>query len=109
MSEGFEWGGVMRRIQKVLGLVGLVLLWGGCASTMMVFTDPGNAEILVDEEKIGQSPALYAGKSSLGGSVEVTARLRGYEETTMQVSRVLRPWGWYLPDNVHIRLERVKE
>ncbi len=99
----------MRRIQKVLGLVGLVLLWGGCASTMMVFTDPGNAEILVDGEKIGLSPALYAGKSSLGGSVEVTARLSGYQEQTVQVSRVLQPWGWYLPDNVHVRLERVKE
>ncbi|MEE8242549.1 MAG: hypothetical protein V3R61_03600, partial [candidate division NC10 bacterium] len=89
----------MRRIQKVLGLVGLVLLWGGCASTMMVFTDPGNAEILVDGEMIGRSPALYAGESSLGGSVEVTARLSGYQEQTVQVSRVLQPWGWYLPDN----------
>ncbi|MEE9538839.1 MAG: PEGA domain-containing protein [candidate division NC10 bacterium] len=99
----------MRRIQKVLGLVGLVLLWGGCASTMLVVTDPGNAEIMVDGEKIGRSPALYAGKSSLGGSVEVTARLSGYQEQTVQVSRVLQPWGWYLPDNVHIRLERVEE
>ncbi len=99
----------MRRIRAMLGLVGLALFWGGCASTMMVFTEPGNAEILVDGEMIGQSPLLYAGESSLGGSVEVTARLSGYQEQTVQVSRVLQPWGWYLPDNVHVRLERVEE
>ncbi|MFQ5882931.1 MAG: hypothetical protein ACE5I9_10750 [Candidatus Methylomirabilales bacterium] len=96
-------------MQKVLGLVGVALLWGGCASTMMVFTEPSHAEILVDGEKIGRSPALYAGESSLGGSVGVTARLSGYQEQTMQVSRVLQPWGWYLPDNVHIRLKQVEE
>ncbi|MFQ5989975.1 MAG: PEGA domain-containing protein [Candidatus Methylomirabilales bacterium] len=99
----------MRRIRMMLGLVGLGLFWGGCASTMMVFTEPGNAEILVNGETIGQSPLLYAGEAGVGGAVEVTARLRGYEETTKQVSRVLRPWGWYLPDDVHIRLEPVGE
>jgi len=39
LNGEFSRGGTVRRIQKVLGLVGLVLLWGGCASTMMVFTD----------------------------------------------------------------------
>lgn len=51
----------MRRIDIVLGLVGLSLLWGGCTSTMMVFTEPSNAEIVVDDETIGKSPVLYAG------------------------------------------------
>jgi hypothetical protein len=99
----------MRRMQGVLVLVGLALLWGGCASTMMVFTDPGDAEIMVDGEMIGQSPILYAGESGLGGSVEVIARLPGYQEQTVEVSRVLEPWGWYFPDAVHIRLEPVQE
>jgi hypothetical protein len=76
---------------------------------MMVYTEPGDAEIVVDGEMIGRSPVLYAGESALGGSVEVTARLSGYEEQTVRVSRVLEPWGWYLPDAVHIRLEPAPE
>ena len=99
----------MGRMRTLLGLAGLALIWSGCASTMMVFTEPGDAEISVDGEMIGRSPVLYAGKSGLGGSVEVTARLPGYEEGTLHVSRVLRPWGWYLPDSAHIRLEPVEE
>lgn len=99
----------MGRMRTLLGLVGLALIWSGCASTMMVFSEPGDAEILVDGETIGRSPVLYAGKAGLGGSVEVTARLPGYEEKTLHVSRVLRPWGWYLPDSAHIQLEPVEE
>lgn len=99
----------MRRIQVVLSLVGFVVLWGGCASTMMVFTDPGDAEIVVDGETIGRSPVLYAGESGLGGSVEVTARLPEYQERTVRVFREFEPWGWYLPDAVHIRLEPIQE
>lgn len=96
----------MRRIEIVLGLVGLSLLWSGCTSTMMVFTEPSNAEIVVDEETIGKSPVLYAG--SLGGA-KVTARLPGYQDSTVDVSRELYFWGWYLPDAVHIQLEPVTE
>ncbi len=99
----------MRRISIVLGLFGLAIFWGGCASTMMVFTEPGHAEILVEGEMVGRSPVLYAGKSGVGGAVEVTARLPGYRDTTLRVSRVFRPWGWYLPDDVHLRLELVEE
>ena len=99
----------MRRIQGILVLVGLVVLWGGCASTMMIFTEPGDAEIIVDGEMIGLSPVLYAGQSGVGGSVAVTARLPGYQEQTVEVSRVFEPWGWYLPDTVHIPLESAKE
>ncbi|MFQ5960178.1 MAG: PEGA domain-containing protein [Candidatus Methylomirabilales bacterium] len=95
----------MRRMQMVLSLVGLSLLWGGCASTMMVFTEPGNAEILVDGDSIGRSPVLYAGSSG----VKVTARLPGYQDSTVDVSRELFFWGWYLPDAVDIRLEPVAE
>lgn len=100
---------MMRRIQVALGLVGLVVLWGGCASTMMIFTEPGDAEIIVDGEMIGLSPVLYAGHGGVGGSVEVTARLPGYQEQTVEVSRVFEPWGWYLPDAVHVPLEPGKE
>lgn len=99
----------MRRIRTVLGLVGLALLWGACASTMMVFTEPGNAEILVDGNMIGRSPVLYGGNSVVDGSVEVTARLPEYQETSVEVSPVLFPWGWYLPDAIHIRLESLQE
>lgn len=107
----------------VLVSLGLLLLMSGCASTMMIFTEPGNAEIVVDGQLIGRSPVLYAGESSLDGAVEVTARLPGYQETTISVSRepniahlgeaVLFPpfvaWGWYLPDAVHIQIEPVSE
>lgn len=99
----------MRRMEILLALVGLSLLWGGCASTVMIFTDPGNAEILVDGRMIGRSPVLYAGDSVLDGSVEVTARLSEYQETTLEVSPVLFPWGWYLPDAIHMRLESLQE
>jgi hypothetical protein len=71
----------------------------------MIFTEPGNAEILVDGDLIGRSPVLYAGVSG----VQVTARLPGYQESTVDVSRELFFWGWYLPDAVHIPLEPVAE
>lgn len=99
----------MRNIGMLLGLVGVVLVWAGCASTIMVFTEPGDAEIIVDGEMIGRSPVLYAGRSGLGGSVEVTARLPEFEEKTVHVSRMLRPWGWYFPDSARIHLEPVEE
>lgn len=99
----------MRRISIVLGLLGLSIFWGGCASTMMIFTEPGDAEILVEGEMVGRSPVLYAGNSGVGGAVEVTARLPGYQEQTVEVSRIFEPWGWYLPDAVHIPLESAKE
>lgn len=96
----------MRYIDVMLGLIGLSFLWGGCTSTMMVFTEPSNAEIVVDGEMIGTSPVLYAG--SLGGAT-VTARLSGYQDATVDVSRELFYWGLYLPDAVRIRLEPVEE
>jgi hypothetical protein len=99
-------GAVMRRLRMFLSLVGLGLLWSGCASTTMVFTEPGNAEIVVDGNLIGRSPVLYAG--SLGSAI-VTARLPEYQESTVDVSRELFFWGWYLPDAVHIRLEPVED
>lgn len=97
---------VMRRMRTVLSLVGLSLLWGGCASTTMVFTEPSNAEVLVDGDLIGRSPVLYAG--DVGGA-KVTARLPGYHDATVAVSRELFYWGLYLPDAVHIRLQSVEE
>ncbi len=99
----------MRRIQAVLGLVGVAFLWGGCASPMMVFTEPGNAEVLVDGQLIGRSPILYEGSSAWNGGVKVTARLPEYQESAVEVSRELAPWGWYLPDSVRIRLEPMEE
>ncbi len=99
----------MRRMEILLALVGLSLVWSGCASTVMIFTDPGNAEILVDNRMIGRSPVLYAGNSVLDGSVDVMARLPEYQDTTVEVSPVLFPWGWYLPDAVHIQLEPMGE
>lgn len=95
----------MRRVHVLLGLVGLSLFWSGCTSTTMIFTEPGNAEILVDGDVIGRSPVLYAGVSG----VQVTARLPGYQESTVDVSRELFFWGWYLPDAVHIPLEPVEK
>lgn len=95
----------MRRVHVLLGLVGLSLFWGGCTSTTMIFTEPGNADILVDGDVIGRSPVLYAG--SFG--VQVTARLPGYQDGTVDVSRELFFWGWYLPDAVHIPLEPLKK
>ncbi len=106
-------------MRSVLMFLGLLLLLSSCTSTMMIFTEPGNAEILVDGQTIGRSPVLYAGESSLDGAVEVMARLPGYQETTLSVARepniahlgesvvfpLFLPWGWYLPDTVHIRLE----
>ena len=76
---------------------------------MMVFTEPGNAEVLVDGQLIGRSPILYEGSSAWDGGVKVTARLPGYQESTVAVSRELFYWGVYLPDEVHIRLEPVEE
>ncbi len=102
----FQGGRAMRGKRTVLSLVGLALLWGGCASTMMVFTEPGNAEVVVGGRMIGRSPILVAG--SFGGA-KVTARLPGYRESTVEVSRKLFPWGWYLPDAVHIQLQPVEE
>lgn len=99
----------MRRIRTVLGLVGVAFLWSGCASTMMVFTEPGNAEVLVDGQLIGRSPILYEGSSAWNGGVKVTARLPGYQEATVAVSRELFYWGVYLPDSVRIRLEPMEE
>lgn len=99
----------MRRMEILLALVGLSLVWGGCASTVMIFTDPGDAEILVDGRMIGRSPVLYAGNSVLDGSVEVTARLSEYHEITVEVSPVLFAWGWYFPDAIHMRLESLQE
>lgn len=99
----------MRRMEILLALVGLSLAWGGCASTVMIFTDPGNAEIMVDGRMIGRSPVLYTGNSVFDGSVEVTARLSEYQEATVEVSPVLFPWGWYLPDAIHMRLESEQE
>ncbi|MFQ5657525.1 MAG: PEGA domain-containing protein [Candidatus Methylomirabilales bacterium] len=110
-------------MRSILVVLGLLLLVSSCASTMMVFTKPGDAEIYVDGEMIGRSPVLYAGESSLDGGVKVTARLPGYQERTVLVSReanaahlgesvlfpFVMPWGWYLPDAVHIQLEPVSE
>ena len=110
-------------MRSVLMLLGLLLFVPSCASTMMVFTEPGNAQVLVDGEEIGRSPVLYTGSSGLDGAVEVTVRLEGYRETMVKVSRepdiahlgealifpLFLPWGWYLPDAVHIRLEPVHE
>lgn len=110
-------------MRTVLVFLGLLLMTSNCASSMMVFTEPGNAEILVDGDLIGRSPVLYAGESSLDGTVQVTARLPGYQKTTVTVSRKanaahlgesvlfppVMPWGWYLPDAVHIQLEPVSE
>jgi hypothetical protein len=73
---------------------------------MMVFTEPGNAEIEVDGEVIGTSPLLYAGDF---GGVKVTAQLPGYRDATVDVSRELFYWGLYLPDAVYIQLESVEE
>src|SRR3990172_8784920 len=110
--------GEHRRVAAVLGFIGFAWLSSGCASTMMVFTEPGNAEIVVDGEVIGLSPVLYAGHSSLDGAVQVTARLPGYQETTVDVSREpnfahlgeavlfppLLPVGWSLPASITIEL-----
>lgn len=110
-------------MRSILMFLGLLLMLSSCASSMMVFTEPGNAEILVDGELIGRSPVLYGGESSLDGNVQVTARLPGYQETTVSVSREanaahlgasvlfppVMPWGWYLPDAIHIQLEPVSE
>lgn len=104
-------------------LLALLLFAPACASTMMVFTEPGDAEILVEGESIGRSPVLYAGDSGLDGAVQVTARLPGYRETIVTVPREpefshlgesilfppLLPWGWYLPDALHIRLEPLEQ
>jgi hypothetical protein len=73
---------------------------------MMVFTEPGNAEIVVNGEAIGTSPVLYAGEF---GGAKVTAQLPGYHDATVDVSRELFYWGLYLPDAIYIRLESVEE
>jgi hypothetical protein len=113
----------MIRRAAIFAFVGFAFLGSGCASTMMVFTEPGHAEILVDGGMVGRSPVLYAGRSGLDGAVKVTARLPGYRETTVSVPRepelshlaeslvvpVFLPWGWYLPDAIHIRLEPAQE
>ena len=115
--------GGQRRVAAVLCFIGFAWLSGGCASTMMVFTEPGDAEIVVQGELIGRSPVLYAGHSSLDGTVQVTARLPGYQETTVDVSRepsiahlaeaVLFPpllaVGWYLPDSISIELKPLQQ
>jgi hypothetical protein len=98
--------GEPRRVAAVLGFIGLAWLSSGCASTMMVFTEPGNAEIVVDGEVIGTSPVLYA--SDFGG-VKLTAQLPGYRDATVDVSREVFYWGLYLPDAVYIQLESVEE
>src|SRR3989304_4533452 len=92
--------GEHRRVAAVLGFIGFAWLSSGCASTMMVFTEPGNAEIVVDGEVIGTSPILYAGDF---GGVKVTAQLPGYHDATVDVSRELFYWGLYLPDAGYIR------
>ena len=98
--------GEHRRVAAVLGFIGFAWLSSGCASTMMVFTEPGNAEIVVDGEVIGTSPVLYAGDF---GGVKVTAQLPGHHDATVDVSRELFYWGLYLPDAVYIRFESVEE
>ena len=99
--------GEHRRVAAVLGFIGFAWLSSGCASTMMVFTEPGNAEIVVDGEMMGTSPILYAGDF---GGVKVTAQLPGYHDATVDVSRELFYWwGLYPPDAVYIRLESVEE
>ncbi len=98
--------GEHRRVAAVLGFIGFAWLSSGCASTMMVFTEPGNAEIVVDGEVIGTSPALYAGDF---GGVKVTAQLSGYRDATVDVSREVFYWGLYLLDAVYIRLKSVEE
>jgi hypothetical protein len=95
-----------RRVVAVLGFIGFAWLSSGCASTMMVFTEPGNAEIVADGEVMGTSPVLYA--SDFGG-VTVTAKLPGYRDATVDVSRELYYWGLYLPDAIYIQLESMEE
>ena len=91
----------------------------GCASSMMIFTQPSNATVVVNGQEIGRAPILYQGESGWEGAVEVRARLQGYTEAVRRVPResnwyhigesVLFPpaiaWGWYLPSSVILFLE----
>lgn len=110
-----------RPLEMVLILVLLVAGVGGCASTLMIITQPSNATVVVDGREIGQSPILYQGESAWDGAVDVRARLEGYQEAVRRVPRtpnwhhlgesILFPpaiaWGWYLPHSVTLFLEPI--
>ncbi len=103
--------------------LGMMLLAGGLtgcgSSSMMIYTRPENAAIIVDGQEIGRSPVLYHGSNGWDGGVEVRAKLEGYQEAVRHVPREPNwyylteflllppalPWGWYLPDSATLFLE----
>lgn len=108
-----------------LALALSVLGASGCASKMMVRTNPEGAEVYVDGEPLGKSPATWEGTSGLPNkTVTVEARKEGYEDAVKNVKRselnagymvvgilLFWPailWSWEWPDSVALELERAE-
>jgi hypothetical protein len=100
----------------------LLYLTSGCASRMIVRTTPSDADVTVDGEPVGKSPATWSGKSGLPNkSVMVEAKKEGYKDAEKVVERddlnagylilsilffvpgIL--WSWEYPDSVNLTLE----
>ena len=110
------------RLSALIVLCNFALLTGGCACKMMINTDPQGADVFVEGEPIGKSPATWTGKSGLPGKkVLVEAKKEGYQDATKLVDRddlntgyaVMSflflflgfLWSWEYPDSVYLHLE----
>ena len=71
----------MHRSTPVVALVAVLCgMATGCSHVVRIDSAPG-AEILVNGQSIGSSPATYTETTGAQDSVQVTARLKGRERT----------------------------
>ncbi len=113
------------KVSAMVVLFGFAYLATGCASKMMIKTMPEGADVYVDGEHLGESPATYEGKSGLPDkTITVEAKKQGYKDAQKTVKReadiaqvvigilFFLPaifWAWYWPDETTLKLEPAEQ
>ena len=111
-------------MRVVIGLVGLIFLISGCASTTNIKSRPEGAAVFVDNVRIGETPIQYSDTAIAGSSKALTLKKEGYRQFDTVIrksefqwgpciggSLVLVPliWIYGYPENYEFELEKLPE
>jgi hypothetical protein len=69
-----------KRFTRLVAASTALLFTVGCASTTMIRSEPGEANVYIDGSKVGQTPYLYSDTKIVGSVTNIRLSKEGYQD-----------------------------